>query len=195
MKKIAVLYSGMLRTWAQCKYNQLSMLNGELYPYFYTDERPRDTLFEQFVKIPNHYYPYLPDHPYVKNKNPYSSVDSTLNQWHNQFVNFSLVPDNYDIYVKSRCDIELSGEIDFDKYEINDHQIYIPSGNDHWDGVNDQFAFGSYAVMKKYFSVYVNHQYIFADGMPFHPEGYVTKNLEREGVEIIRLQITNTIVR
>lgn len=193
--RIAVLYAGFLRTWLACRANQQENI-GKADRYFYTFEDPMNLLpHERFVKIPEIYYPYLPDHPYVANKNPYSSVDSTLNQWHNQFINFNLVPNDYDIYVKSRPDIELSGPIDFSQYEINDTNIYIPSGNDHWGGVNDQFAFGSYAVMKKYFSVYINHQYLFAAGHQFHPEGYVTKNLEREGVTIVRLDITNTILR
>lgn len=191
--KIAVLYSGFLRSWEQCKANQLENI-GEADHFFYTFEEPLPP-YKQSIKIPEMYYPHLPEHPYTLNKNPFSSVDSTLNQWHNSFCGFNLVPNDYDVYVRSRCDIQLSGKIDFGAYEINDTNIYIPYGNDHYDGVNDQFAFGSYEVMKKYFSVYINHQYIFAAGVPFHPEGYVTKNLEREGVSIVRLPVTNTIIR
>lgn len=190
---VAVLYSGFLRSWEQCKANQLENI-GMADHFFYTFEQP-EVPYTQFIRIPGMYYPYLPEHPYTLNKNPFSSVDSTLNQWHHQYINFCLVPTGYDIYIKSRPDITLSGPIDFSLYPLDDHTIYIPYGNDHYDGVNDQFAFGSYEVMKKYFSVYINHQYIFAAGVPFHPEGYVTKNLEREGVSIVRLPITNTIVR
>jgi hypothetical protein len=141
------------------------------------------------------YYPYLPDHPYVANKNPYSSVDSTLNQWCSIFVGSRLVPNTYDYYIKSRPDIQLSGTIDFSEFDFNDTDIYIPSGNDHWDGKNDQFLFGSYSVMKKYFSIYIEHRNIFDSGVRFHPEGFVTENLKRQGVNIVRLNITNTIVR
>ncbi len=190
--RIATFYAGQKRTWERVKQNQLECI-GESHNYFYTFEPIEDAY--QWIPIPQHFYPYLPDHPYVKNKNPYSSVDSTLNQWHNIFTSFCLVPNDYDLYIKSRCDIELSGKIDFSKYDINDTNIYIPKGNDHYEGVNDQFCFASYSVMKKYVSVYINHRDIFDSGMQFHPEGFATRNLERQGVNIVRLDITNTIIR
>lgn len=190
--KVAAFYSGYTRTWDKVQSNQAASI-GPCDKYFYTFESPGPCW--QWIRIPQHFYPYLPDHPYIKNKNPYSSVDSTLNQWHNQFVGFNLIPNTYDIYVKSRCDIELGGNIDFAQYEINDTNIYIPKHNDHYEGVNDQFAFGSYSVMKKYCSVYINHRDIFDSGMQFHPEGYVTRNMKNLGLNIIRLNITNTIVR
>lgn len=192
--RVAVLYAGFLRTWLACSANQYLNI-GEADRYFYTFEKPEDTDYKQFIQIPEIYYAPIAEHLYMSNKNPYSSIDSPLNAWHNQYVNFCLVPKGYDVYIKSRCDIQLSGAINFNEFEINDTHIYIPSGNDHWNGKNDQFAFGSYEVMKKYFSVYINHRDIFDTGEPFHPEGYVTKNLQMLGVNIVRLNITNTILR
>jgi hypothetical protein len=190
----AILYSGFTRTWGACKQNQLDCI-GEGDKYFYTYELPDGDDYVQAIKIPEIYYAPISEHLYMSNKNPYSSIDSPLNAWHNQYVNFCLVPKGYDVYIKSRCDIQLSGTINFDEFEINDTHIYIPSGNDHYNGVNDQFAFGSYEVMKKYFSVYINHRAVFDTGEPFHPESYVTKNLQLLGVNIVRLNITNTILR
>lgn len=192
--RIAVLYSGYLRTWDACKNNQKdNFYTPDTDSFFYTDQEPDSC--KQFIKMPGVYYDPIYEHPYMINKNPYSSIDSTLNQWHNQFIGFCIVPNDYDIYVKSRCDIQLSGKIDLRQYEINDTNIYIPHGNDHWGGVNDQFAFGSYTVMKKYYSVYLQHQNIFNGGQQFHPEGYVTKNLEDHGITINRLTVTNNIIR
>jgi hypothetical protein len=99
------------------------------------------------------------------------------------------------VYVKSRTDIILGGGINFNDYDINDENIFIPWGNDHCGGVNDQFAFGSHKVMKKYFSVYLEHGNLFREGKTFHTEFYVTENLKKQGVVINRLNITNTIVR
>ncbi len=194
--RIAVLYSGFIRTWNQCKINQQNNLfTPKTDLFFYTYEKPESFDGKMFVKIPEVYYPHFIDHPYHKNKNPYSSVDSTFNQWHNQYILFCMVPNDYDVYVKCRPDIELSDKINFNDYEINDTNIYIPYGNDHYDGVNDQMAFGSYSVMKKYFSIYTEHRNIFDSGVQFHPEGYITENLKRQGVNIVRLNITNTIIR
>lgn len=194
--KIAVLYSGFIRSWNQCRHNQeQNLYTPETDSYFYTYTKPENTPYKQFIQIPEIYYPHLPNHPYVATKNPYSSVDGSLNNWHNQFVGFCMMQKEYDIYIKSRCDIILSGKINFEHYLIDDKNIYIPYGHDHWNGVNDQLAFGSYNVMKKYFSVYVEHQWIFDSGLQFHPENYVRENLERLGVTINRLNITNDIIR
>jgi hypothetical protein len=193
--KIAVLYSGHLRSWNRVKSNQEnSFYTPKTDTFFYTYDEPENTKYKSFVRIPGTYY----DQPlsiYDANKNPITCTDNTLQAWHNLFVGFCLVPKTYDVYVKSRCDIELSGKIDFTKYDINDTNIYIPSGNDHFGGKNDQFAFGSYSVMKKYYSIYLEHQNLFRKGLVFHTELYVTENLKAKGVNIIRLDITNLIIR
>lgn len=191
---VAVLYSGHLRTWNACRQNQVdSFYTDNTESYFYTYDEP-NTPYRQFVKIPCTYYDKKLD-IYDSNKNPITQADTSLQQWHVNFVGSCLVPNNYDIYVKSRADIVLSGSINFNDYEIDDKNIYIPWGNDHCGGVNDQFAFGSYEVMKKYFSVYLEHGNLFARGFVFHTEHYVTENLRDKGVNIVRLPQTSYIVR
>jgi len=194
--KIAILYSGHLRTWERCKINQQdTVFTNDSDLFFYTYTKPENTDYKQFIQIPGTYYDKVV-HGYDSNKNPVTCTDNTLQAWHNLFVGFCLVPNNYDIYVKSRCDIELSRKINYDDYDINDNNIYIPVGNDHCGGVNDQFAFGNYEVMKKYYSVYLNHLKLFQTGLTFHTEFYVTENLKYLGVNIIRLnKTTNIIVR
>jgi hypothetical protein len=49
--------------------------------------------------------------------------------------------------------------------------------------------------MKAYYSVYLNHGKMFEDGLIFHTEEYVTENMKRCGLNIIRLPITNQIIR
>ena len=204
--KIAVLYSGQIRTWNQCKANQelnLFTPKTDLFFYTYTEPNPisNESIchtqignYKQFVKIPGDYFGRDIDQHYP-NRNPVSTPLGVIQPWLNSFIGFCIVPQDYDIYVRSRCDIELSGKINFEDYEINDSEIYIPSGNDYWGGVNDQFAFGNYHVMKTYFSIFIEFEKIYRDGVIFHPEGYVTENLKRHGIHINRLSITNTIVR
>jgi hypothetical protein len=43
--------------------------------------------------------------------------------------------------------------------------------------------------------VYLNHGDIFREGVEFHTERYVTQNLIRQGVEIIRIPVDNYIIR
>jgi hypothetical protein len=191
---VAVLYSGHLRTWNACRQNQIdNFYTPTTETYFYTYDEP-ETPYKQFNKIQGTYYTEPLDW-YNSNKNPVTCTDNTLQAWHNLFIGFCLVPHNYDVYVKSRTDIVLSGKINFEDYNIDDTNIYIPYGNDHCGGVNDQFAFGSYKVMKKYYSVYLEHGNLFREGKTFHTEFYVTENLKKQGVVINRLNITNTILR
>ncbi len=193
--KIAVFYSGFIRTWDHCRKNQEdNFYTPETDAFFYTYEKPHEGV-NNFTEISAIYYPDFID-LYKENMNPITNgVHNALCQWHNLFLSFCLLPTGYDIYIKSRCDIKLSGKIDFSQYEINDTNIYIPDGNDHFGGVNDQFAFGSYEVMKKYCSVYLEHGNLFAKGLTFHTELFVYENLKAKGVNIIRLPITSEIIR
>lgn len=193
--KIAVLYSGHIRTWDKCQENQKhSFFTDNTDLFFYTYTKPENTDYKQFIQIPGTYYD-KPLNWYDSNKNPITCTDNTLQSWHNLFIGFCLVPMDYDVYVKSRCDIVLNKKIDFEKFDYSGNNIYIPVGNDHCGGINDQFAFGSYKVMKDYYSIYLEHQNLFKDGLTFHTEFYVTENLKRKNINIVRLGVTNLIIR
>lgn len=164
--------------------------------FFYTYTEPLNTKYKRFIEISGTFY--------GGNSSLYDGFKVTgttdaykvLWAWHNQFINFCLTPLGYDVYVKSRCDITLSDKVAFERYYYDDGTVYIPEGNDFAPGaVNDQFAFGNYESMKKYFSVYLNHERLFDSGVQFHPETYLAENMRRLGVNIVRIPITNTIVR
>jgi hypothetical protein len=195
--RIAVLYSGHIRTWDKCKQNQIdSFYNGNTHCFFYTYTEPQNTKYSQFIKIQGtNYQDKAP--LYKTNQNDgIVGVEPVLWNWHNSFVGFCLAPTDCDVYVKSRCDITLSGKIDFTQFDLSGNNIYIPEGNDFMPtGVNDQFAFGNYNVMKAYYGVYLSHYEIFMRGIQFHPETYINENLSMRGVNIVRIGVTNTIVR
>jgi hypothetical protein len=166
--------------------------------FFYTHEPPEVNLTENithsFIQIPGHFYlPAGPTHKFMTRKRPEASIDSTLNQWHNMYIGFCTVPQTFDVYVRMRPDIMFGGKINFEAYDYN-NKIYIPEGNDY-GGINDQFAFGNYEVMKKYFSLYINHQELWDDGVTFHTETMQLANLRKQGVEIIRIPITEYVLR
>ena len=205
--KIAILYNGQLRNWEDTvKQNQEKyIITPECDLYFYTYEEP--SYYKQWIKIQNNYHEWYPtdlqnlgfkseaciNHEYNKNKIPGISIPNALQQWHTAFIGFCLVPETYDIYVRSRTDILFDNKIDFSQYDINDKEIYVP--NCESLGVNDQFAFGSYAVMKKYFDVYLHHYKMFQEGMTYNPETYIQQHLKRQGVNINLINTAHHIDR
>lgn len=190
----AALYSGFLRAWDAVQPNHDKMLVGSIDRYFYSPERPSGR-YKQFIQ--DHSVSMYKDilHDYDSNKNPITQLHGSLNQWGVNFISFYLAPTDYDYYIRVRPDIEISAPINFEDYDYPGNRVYVPEGNDHCSGVNDQMAFGSYAAMKKYFSIYTEHHKLFAKGLTFHTEFYVTENLKAQGVEIVRIPQTTQIIR
>lgn len=195
----AILYSGGLRTWNICKANQEQLIikpNSDL--YFFTDEQPdvsnMTVGIKQWIKaIVN---PYRNDlrHVFNTNRRPESEPSAGLNQMHNNFIGFSIVPNNYEVIIKSRTDIKISEAINYEDYDYTDTKIYIPTGNDYC-GINDQFAWGNYPAMKVYFYVYMEMMNIFNSGVMYNPEIFQKANLERAGMEVIRTKHNVEIIR
>lgn len=183
--RACLIYSGWKRTYDQCKANQTAMLVADEFTEYHRDESTANIDFFKFDI-----------EQYNENRIPETKVRHTLNQWHNSFFSFGQAsPQDGDVFVRIRYDIELTGQIRFADYPLKDNLVYIPFGQDYRAGVNDQFAFGNYQSMKKYFSVYLNHERIFNQGVPFHTESYLRKHLENEGVEIKRLEVETVIKR
>jgi hypothetical protein len=198
--KTAVINTGYLRTAEKCRANQwgnlLSRYNCD--EYYYTHEPPEyigaDLSGSVSIKqIPYNFYPTLPTpHRYYENKAPETEPCNVLNMWHNLFISFCLVPNTYDCYVRNRPDIQFNGAV-----HLNNEpgKVYIPHGNDYRDGINDQFAYGCYESMRVYFSLYLFHERYFNQGVMFHPEGYLNHHLKENGIEIVRVDPTQWILR
>jgi len=187
--KVAVIYSGHLRSWKLCRQNHEECIGGDRFFFTYTD--PGEG---RWVEAPQDYYHYDLSHPYYGNRRPESDPVNGLNQWHNLFLAFALVPNHYDIVCRTRPDITISHRVDWEAYEYRDDCLYIPSENDYC-GVNDQMAFGNYEAMKKYTSVYLNHGELFGKGYQYNPEIFIQANLKELGVEIKRISHTVEIKR
>ena len=204
MKQIALIYTGNLRTFmAECRTNHGEYIyTKDCSFYWYTYEEPEiktvlthpnlekysiDGFRWHFVKVPESFYPDpFKEHKYATRMRKENTVYQTLAQWHTNFVGFCLVPRGYDVYVRIRPDIKFNGRVNFDDFDCTGNNIYIPDGNDY-GGVNDQFAFGSYEVMKVYYSVYVNCHQLWEDGVEWHSEGMQLSNLQRHGINIVRI--------
>lgn len=202
--KVALNYTGFLRSWQQCKGNHYEnvWLSNDCHAFFYTDDYPAlnfetrerdyfgvypDTRFH-FNKDQNPvFYPDpFKEHRYHERKAPENTYYQTMRQWHCGFIGFCLIPQGYDIYVRIRPDIVLNGPIDFSKYDCTGKTIYIPQGND-FGGINDQFAFGNHEVMKIYYSIYQTHHELWHEGVLFHSESMQLANLNKHGVNIVRI--------
>ncbi len=190
--KIIFIYTGNLRTWEHCKDNHAKNLyrDNNYNTIWHTYEK---TTGDNTIQIPAEFYKGMTDHKYNTRKRPEATVAQSLNQWHNNFVAFCITPKVYDIYVRVRPDI-IVGSINFEQYDCTGNNIYIPEGNDY-GGINDQFAFGSYEVMKKYYSVYLKYDELWNEGVSFHTETMMLHNLDKAGVNIVRLPVTEYILR
>lgn len=200
--RVSLNYTGFLRSWQQCKGNHYDnvWVNKPDF-YFYTESDPFRLLEERELKLimepgikakfnqdqnPVFYPDPFQHHRYHERKVPENTYYQTMRQWHCGFIGFCLIPQGYDIYVRIRPDIVLSGPINFADYDCSGKTIYIPQGND-FGGINDQFAFGNHEVMKIYYSIYQTHHELWHEGATFHSEGMQLANLNKHGVNIVRI--------
>lgn len=200
---VALNYTGLLRSWQQCKGNHYDNIwsGNDCDHYFFTDNDPFRNLEEReakylfpserrigFTKDQNvDWYPNpFAAHRYDSNKAPENTVAQTFRQWHCGMIGFHLIPKGYDIYVRIRPDTVFNSKMDFSKYDCTGKTIYIPQGNDY-TGINDQFAFGNHEVMKIYYSVYLNCHDLWHEGHRFTSEGMQLANLNKHGVNIVRI--------
>lgn len=83
----------------------------------------------------------------------------------------------YDIIVRTRFDLKLEQKI---KY-VKDHRIHIPD-QFHFFGLNDQFAYGSPLVMKKYAGIY-DYLSTYPD-IQLNPETILKRYLYKNNIEV-----------
>lgn len=181
--KVCLIYSGWLRSYDRCKTNHLDAMGDHEIVEVHINESHVDP---EYFKHD--------DWVYNANKAPETIVRTTLNQWFNMMLAFSSAPKDCDVYVRMRYDILIHGRLDFSDIEPN--TVYIPSGNDYRDGINDQLAYGDYESIRKYYDVYNNYDTLYNNGCLFHTETMVKRNLDYSNVKVKRLPDTTTeIVR
>eukprot|EP00299_Pterocystis_sp_00344_P000440 c10123_g1_i1.p1 GENE.c10123_g1_i1~~c10123_g1_i1.p1 ORF type:complete len:651 (+),score=111.25 c10123_g1_i1:13-1965(+) len=98
----------------------------------------------------------------------------------------------YDLELRTRFDLKY-----FDDWPwslTNGTAVYLPEGNDHYGGFNDQVAFGPAELMAVYTNAFYNLPVIW-DIPTFHPENCVRQNLQRHNITVGRFPMYYEIVR
>lgn len=177
-----LIYSGYRRSWEFCRGNHAEMI-GPVDFTVHRDDMYDLEYYKKDILIP------------AEKKAPETIPKNTLNQWHNNFMAFASAPTGYRWYIRCRYDIRLDGPVDIDRYNPDDDVVYIPEGNDYRDGVNDQFAFGTYRAMRKYYSVYLAASGLYERGKIFHTESYLKYNLDDHHIRVVRIPVRTEIKR
>lgn len=151
------------------------MFNPETFLSILTNPRYKLILLDTHI-------PLLPDTLSRKQRN-------SIIQWYRIHKCFSHIPDNYDLVIRMRPDIKLLvNPHDFIHHlqYINLDNLYIPKGFDlDSTSYNDHFAFGSYAIMKKYCN-------LFEELLPsseYQSEHFLYSYLQRKNISVNRVEI------
>lgn len=181
MRKI-FLYAGQYRTFGECLPNHIEMLGepDEMH-YYNTSNIPDLFNVEESRKAPE------------------TKPNNVFNNWYNRLKLQPHIKEGA-IHVILRPDVWLNEPIDLQKLSQSEsfsNNAYIPTGNDWRDGVNDQLAICGEQAARAYCGLYHWSKVIYNNypNILFHPETYLTYNLQKNGVNIIRIPQTNILKR
>ena len=199
VKNVAVLIYGRLN---KCYKDIIKSFGNHKVDYFISSDNSTTTDLNKCIKL---YNPasYINDsitYTYKFNKYPNKRKETNLDTMTRHFINkqrvFNLLEEyikttgaQYDIVLSIRADLKINNNFNFNR--INSNTIYIPRGNDFINhAINDQVAYGSFEVMKKYMNVINNCDDILKrrKSIP-HPESLTLANLELNNIKIVRFRL------
>lgn len=99
----------------------------------------------------------------------------------------------YDCVIRLRSDLMLMSPLHVGP-DLNVNKLYIPMGYDH-NGLNDQIAYGSSAIMDRYSAIMDNIESLLIGGIPFNPEKLLLAHIIRSGIPIERTNLNYYIKR
>ena len=213
--KVCVLMSGLPRLIINAVnkfYSQLNCLNNseiQFYAYFWGSEdiavaTSLENIFSEKSRIwfEDGFEDY--DDVVVRKKAPETIVNNVLSMFMARKKlmaacnSLNVFQDGtYDIYIYSRPDSCLSGDLDIGEIlkKLDKCDLLIPK-NGHWrEGVNDQLAIGKSAAMKIYLDVYTNLNKYIDDDVLFHPETLLKYHLKANGIKVGYLELDNHLFR
>jgi uridine kinase len=167
--KVCFIITGIPRRFSKYLYKYLqeleSFLSFDVYVYFpketcsenYANEIFQPKMFSSILANPRYklllldsQLPPIPESFTQKQKN-------SIIQWYRIQKCFQYIPDEYDVVIRIRPDIDLTIPHSAFLHILEDckeSMIYIPEGYNEDSSVNDQLAIGSYSVMKAYCSLF-----------------------------------------
>lgn len=178
---IHFVYSGEFRTFADCFANHVKTF-GAPHSLTWNDEP-----FEEFnIEIP------------VEKRAGETYPNNVLRMWkRRQVAAMRMIEriDPDDIVVFLRPDVLINNQIILQTLDIHSNKIFIPSENDYRDGINDQMCIGSKANTFIWASIFNHWEDYYNEGVLFHSETMLKHHLKAQGIEVVRLPQTNTILR
>ena len=195
VKNVAVLIYGRLN---KCYKDIIKSVGNHKVDYFISSDNSTTSDLNKCIEL---YNPasYINDsitYKYRFYKYPNKRTETNLDTMTRHFINkqrvFNLLEKHvkktgtkYDVIVSIRTDLKINSKFNF---KIIPNTIYIPRGNDFiYHAINDQIAYGSYDVMKKYMNVINNCDDILKRGKSIpHPESLTLANLELNNIKIVR---------
>lgn len=99
----------------------------------------------------------------------------------------------YDCVIRARADLCFEQTIDI-KAGNSFNYLYVPKHGD-FNGLNDQFAYGSSEIMDKYSSLYSNIHKYYGDGLVMDPEILTDYHVRRQMLPVLRPNLKYLIRR
>ena len=193
--KVAVCIFGRIN---KCQNFLANLPIGNEYDVYLSSDCPDKKDVDRFVSL------YKPE-DYVVSKIDYTAtnlkeydrkltnIDNMIRHFVNKWRVFTLVKGEYDLVMSLRCDLVYSTPFSFD--EIKPNTVYVPLGEDHYGGLNDQAAYGDKVSMFKYMNIVNNMEILLHHGVILHPEIMTRANLVGQGVNIERFPLQYFIQR
>ena len=172
VKNVAVLIYGRLN---KCYKDVIKSIGNHNVDYFISSDNSTESDLNKCIEIYNP-ISYINDsitYKYNFDKYPNKRDETNLDTMTRHFINkqrvFHLLEKHvkttgkqYDVVVSIRTDLKINSKFNF---KINPNTIYIPRGNDFIShAINDQIAYGTYDVMKKYMNIIDNCKKILKRG-------------------------------
>ena len=199
--KIAVLIYGRLNKCVEHYSNYISSLGKEVDFFLSSDNSPKE-LLQEFIHLYNPisytnekivYSISLDNYP----KQPETNIHNMICHFINKQRVFQLLEKHnvtYDIVVSLRIDLVFNNTFVFSNNVEN--TIYIPNNYDYREGINDQVAYGTMEVMKKYNYLFKSMIDLLDTGKSIvHPETLTLANINFNELLINRFELSYYIER
>ena len=205
--RIAVLIYGRLNKCVEHYNNIMDTIGREhTIDVFLSSDNSLDTQLQEFIEL---YKPISYNNDkiiYDSNLTKYESHEATnIDNMTRHFINKQRVFALVELHVKNASityDIVISLRVDsvfhnnFNLTPVQKDTIYIPNNYDYLEGINNQMAYGSMDVMKKYMNIY---KYIIdlleRKTTIAHPESLTLANIQFHKINIIRVNLSHVIDR